>query len=122
MEVKTYTFYAPCPLLDIEAVQTWLEDMSMEGYLLKSCSRARHKFEFYKIEPLPTRYRLTPVSDKIEEWNLRPSEEFVSITDAYGWEHVCSNNRLHIFRAYDVEAREIHTDPLIQVGALSKRR
>lgn len=118
MEVKTYTFYAPCPLLDIEAVQTWLEDMSMEGYLLKSCSRARHKFEFYKIEPLPTRYRLTPVSDKIEEWNLRPSEEFVSITDAYGWEHVCSNNRLHIFRAYDVEAREIHTDPLIQAQAI----
>ena len=30
MEVKTYTFYAPCPVLDIEAMQTWLEDMSMD--------------------------------------------------------------------------------------------
>lgn len=118
MEVKTYTFYAPCPVLDIEAMQTWLEDMSMEGYLLKRCSKARHKFEFYKIEPLRTRYRLTPVSNKIEEWNLRPNEEFVSITDAFGWEHVCSNYRLHIFRAYDENAREIHTDPVIQAQTI----
>ena len=118
MDVKTYTFYAPCPLLDIEAMQTWLEDMSMEGYLLKGCSKARHKFEFYKIEPLRTRYRLTPVSAKIEEWNLRPNKEFVSITDAYGWEYVCSNYRLHFFRAYDEEAREIHTDPSIQAQAI----
>ena len=118
MEVKTHTFYAPCPVLDIEAMQTWLEDMSMEGYLLKGCSGARHRFEFYKIEPLRTRYRLTPVSNKLEEWNLRPDEEFVSITEAYGWEHVCSNIRFHIFRAYDEEAREIHTDPAVQTQAI----
>ena len=118
MDVKTYTFYAPCPVLDIEAMQTWLEDMSIEGYLLKGCSGARHQFEFYKIEPLRTRYRLTPVSDKLEEWNLRPDEEFVSITEAYGWEHVCSNIRFHIFRAYDEDAREIHTDPAVQTQAI----
>ena len=118
MEVKTHTFYAPCPVLDIEAMQTWLEDMSMEGYLLKSCSKGRHKFEFYKIEPLRTRYRLTPVSDKIEEWNLRPNEEFASITDAFGWEHVCSNYRLHIFRAYDENVREIHTYASVQKQAI----
>ena len=116
MEVKPHTFYAPCPVLDIETMQTWLEDMSMEGYLLKSCSKGRHKFEFYKIEPLRTRYRLTPVSDKIEEWNLRPDEEYASITEAYGWEHVCSNIRFHIFRAYNEDAREIHTDPVIQIN------
>ena len=118
MEVKTCTFYAPCPVLDVEAMQTWLEDMSLEGYLLKGCSKARHKFEFYQIEPLPTRYRLTPVSDKIEEWNLKPNEEFTSITEAFGWEHVCSNIRFHIFRAYSEEAREIHTDPAIQTQAV----
>ena len=118
MDVNTYTFYAPCSLLDIEAMQTWLEDMSMEGYLLKSCSKARHKFEFYKIEPLRTRYRLTPVSDEIEEWNLRPNEEFVSITESFGWEYVCSTVRIHIFRSYDEEAREIHTDPSVQAQAI----
>lgn len=118
MEAQTYTFYAPCPVLDMEAMQTWLEDMSMEGYLLKSCSKARHQFKFYKIEPLRTRYRLTPVSNKIEQWNLRPDEEFVSITDAFGWEYVCSNYRMHIFRAYDEDAREIHTDPAIQAQAI----
>ena len=118
MEVKTYTFYAPCPLLDIEAMQTWLEDMSMEGYLLKDCSKARHKFYFYKIEPLRTRYRLTLVSDKIEEWNLRPNEEFVSISEAYGWKYVCSNHRLHIFRTFVADAREIHTDLSVQAQAI----
>ena len=118
MESKTCTFYAPCPVLDVEAMQTWLEDLSGEGYLLKRCSAVGRKFEFYRIEPLPIRYRLTPVSDKIEEWNLRPNEEFVSITDAYGWEHVCSSYRLHIFRAYDADAPEIHTDPLVQAQAV----
>lgn len=118
MEARTYTFYAPCPVLDIEAMQTWLEDMSLEGYLLSDCSAVRNKFHFYKIEPLPTRYRLTPVSDKIEEWNLRPNEEFAAISAAYGWEHVCSSQWLHIFRAYDVDAREIHTDPAVQTQAI----
>ena len=41
MEVKTYTFYAPCSVLDIEAMQTWLEDMSMEGYLLKKLQQGK---------------------------------------------------------------------------------
>lgn len=118
MDTRIYTFYAPCPVLDMEAMQTWLEDLSREGYLLKDCSKTSHKFHFYKIEPLPTRYRLTPVSDKIEEWNLRPNEEFVSISEAYGWEHVCSSYRIHIFRAYDENAREIHTDPAVQAQAV----
>lgn len=118
MDRKTYLFYSPCPVLDMEAMQTWLEDMSMEGYLLKRCSRARHKFEFYKIEPLWTRYRLTPVSDKTEAWNLRPNEEFASMIDALGWEHVCSNERLHIFRSYSEDACEIYTDPAVQAQAV----
>ncbi len=116
--MKTYLFYVPCPVLDMEAMQTWLEDMSMEGYLLKSCSKVRHKYEFYKIEPIRTRYRLTPVSDKIEAWNLRPKEEFVSIADALGWEHVCSNDRVHIFRSYNEDACEIYTAPAVQAPAI----
>ena len=39
MDVKTYAFYAPCPVLDIEAMQTWLEDMAMDGYLLKTAAQ-----------------------------------------------------------------------------------
>lgn len=119
MDVKTYLFDAPCSLLDVEAMQSWLEDMSMEGYLLKDCKgRRRNRFTFYKIEPLPTRYRLTPVSDRLEEWNLRPGEEYISITQAYGWEHVCTDGYFHIFRAYNDDAREIHTDPVIQAQAI----
>lgn len=122
MDRKIYTFVAPCALMDIEALQTWLEDMSKDGYLLKSCSRTRHRFQFYKIEPLPTRYRLTPVSNQLEEWNLKPGEEYVSITEAYGWEHVCSNQWFHFFRAYNDQAREIHTDPIILHRAIRQLR
>ena len=119
MEVKTCTFSAPCPVFDVEAMQTWLEDLSMEGYLLKGIrSQVWQTYEFYEIEPLATRYRLTPVSNKMDEWNLRPGEEYVSITEAFGWEHVCSNLRFHIFRAYDEDAREIHTEPAIQAQAV----
>ena len=40
MDANTYKFYAPCSSLDIEAMQTWLEDMALDGYLLKKCSSA----------------------------------------------------------------------------------
>lgn len=118
--MKTYMFYAPCPVLDLEAMQTWLEDMSTEGYLLKSCSKTRHKFEFYKIEPLHTRYRLTPVSDIMETWNCKPNEKFLSIVNGLGWEYVCSNDRVHIVRSYNEEAREIDTDPMIRLQAIRR--
>lgn len=114
MTGKTNAFYAPCPVLDLEAMQTWLEDMALDGYLLKGWDRGRHRFAFYSIEPLPTRYRLIPVSDPIEAWNVRPEEGFVSIMETFGWEYVCSNDSVHIFRTYDEDAREIHTDPAIQ--------
>lgn len=118
MKSKTYWFPAPCSLLDFEAMQTWLEDMALTGYLLKSGSKSGHRFEFYKIEPLPVRYRLTPVSDRIEQWNLKPGEEFVSIAEIYGWEHVCTARWFHIFVSYDPSARELHTDPVIQAQSL----
>lgn len=118
MNTNTHWFLAPCALLDLEAMQTWLEDMALAGYLLKNSNKSGHSFEFYKIEPLPMRYRLTPVSDNIEQWNLRPGEEFVSITETYGWEYVCTVRRFHIFRSYDESARELHTDPVIQAQGL----
>ena len=118
MDTNTYTFYAPCSSLDIEAMQTWLEDMALDGYLLKKCSRATHRYQFYKIEPLKIRYRLTPVSDSMEEWNMRPDEEHSTLAEAFGWEYVCSNNYFHIYRTYDEEAREIHTDPAVQAESI----
>ena len=118
MNTNTYTFYSPCSSLDIEAMQTWLEDMAMDGYLLKKCSRATHKYQFYKIEPLKVRYRLTPVSSSMEEWNMQPDEEHSTLAEAFGWEYVCSENYFHIYRTYDEDAREIHTDPAVQAESI----
>ncbi len=122
MNIKSYRFSAPCSTLNLEAMQTWLEDMALNGYLLKGSRNSGRSFDFYKIEPLPIRYRLTPVSNRVEQWNLRPGEEFVSITKAYGWEHVCSTHRFHIFRSYDENAVEIHTDPIIQTQSIRQLR
>ena len=77
---------APCSYLDIEKFQSWLEDLSARGYLLSKCAGTRHNYLFHRISPLKTRYRLTPVSDNLEDWNERPDTEKQTLSEAFGWE------------------------------------
>ncbi len=102
---------APCSYLDIEKFQSWLEDLSAQGYLLSKPGRMRHTYLFHRISPLKTRYRLTPVSDSFEDWNERPDTEKQSLSEALGWDYVCTVGGFHIYRSYNSEDRELNSDP-----------
>lgn len=109
---------APCSYLDIEKFQSWLEDLSAQGYLLSKPGQMRHTYLFHRISPLKTRYRLTPVSDSFEDWNERPDTEKQSLSEAFGWEYVCTVGGFHIYRSYNDADRELNSDPEVFAEAL----
>lgn len=109
---------APCSYLDIETFQSWLEDLSAQGYLLSGRGITRHTYLFHRISPLSTRYRLTPVSDNLEDWNERPDTEKQTLSEAFGWEYVCTVDGFHIYRTYSDEVRELHSDPDVLAESL----
>ncbi len=113
---------APCSHMDVERMQTWLEDMAMEGWLLEKPARLLNKFWFQRIEPLKIRYRITTVSDSLEYWNERPDTDRQSLAEAFGWEYVCTCRWFHVYRAYDPEVRELVTDPAVQAETLRQAR
>ena len=118
MTHKWIKMTAPCSCLDIEKFQSWLEDLSEQGYLLHKPGAFRHTYLFHRISPLKTRYRLTPVSDHFEDWNERPDAEKQSLAEAFGWEYVGSVGGLHIYRSYNDEDRELHSDPHVLAESL----
>lgn len=121
MNANLIRMYAPCSIMDVEAMQTWLEDMAMEGLLLKKRGNA-NAFLFYKIEPLKIRYRLTPVSNELEHWNQEPDFEGRTLADAFGWDYVCTLGYFHVYRSYNEEDRELNTDPAVHAETLYQLR
>lgn len=109
---------APCSYLDVEKFQSWLEDLSARGYLLSKHAGTRHNYLFHRISPLKTRYRLTPVSDNLEDWNERPDTEKKTLSEAFCWEYVCTVGGFHIYRSYSEEDRELNSDPDVLAESL----
>ena len=118
MRTNPVKLTAPCSYLDIEGFQSWLEDLSAKGYLLSNHAYTRHTYLFHRISPLKTRYRLTPVSDRLEDWNERPDTEKQTLSEAFGWDYVCTVDGFHIYRSYNEEDRELNSDPDVLAESL----
>lgn len=121
MNANLIRMTAPCSVMNVEAMQTWLEDLALEGYLL--CRRSAYSsFLFQKIEPLKIRYRLTPIANELEHWNQEPDVEGRTLADAFGWDYVCTLGYFHVYRAYSEEVRELNTEPTVHAEALHQLR
>ena len=100
----------PVPLSDAEGLESWLEDLALQGLYLKTFRPL-----FCTFIPGPakkTRYRLEP-------YRLRPEDDLpCSMLDLYqdfGWDYAgTANNAMLIFSTQDPEAPELHTDPALQ--------
>lgn len=88
MTTELELMMAPCSYMDIEKFQSWLADMSEQGYLLAKAGKVRNTFQFHRISPLKIRYRLTPVSNNLEDWNQRPDTDKQTLAEAFGWDYV----------------------------------
>ena len=100
----------PVPLSDAEGLESWLEDLALQGLYLKTFRPL-----FCTFIPGPakkTRYRLEP-------YRLRPEDDLpcsmLELYQDFGWDYAgTANNAMLIFSTQDPEAPELHTDPALQ--------
>lgn len=121
-DVKYAHRLPPCPDYDIAGVASWLEDLAKEGLLLDKDTPFFGFYTFVRTAPQTARYRLEPAAKAQTFWDGdpgKPREEAQSLYEALGWEYVTRYGDFFIYRSFDPQARELHTDPEIQAMALN---
>ena len=117
-EKKSKKIYrlAPCPAYDVERIESWLQDMAMDGWLLSEEDGIFFGwFTFEQQAPQKVRYRIEPWTKKAES---EPPADALALYEAYGWKFVAGFDKFYIFRADRSDARELNTDPQVQAAAL----
>lgn len=120
-EVKYAYRLAPCSAYDIEAMESWLEDMARSGLILSQEGIFVGFFTFERGTPREIRYRLTPALKKQSAMDPNTGEPFheeVDIYQAMGWQYMLRAGDFFIYATEDPSAEEINTDPEVQALAL----
>ena len=78
----------PCNPMDIEGIQTWLEDMAQDGLILEKESVFFGFWSFEKSTPQKVLYRLEVVQGKFLEDTDTPQLDMLETAEAMGWEYV----------------------------------
>lgn len=108
----------PCPDYDVERLESWLQDMAKEGWLLEKGDIWFGIFTFVQAPSQIVRYRLEPKPKNITEYTNAPDDEAVDLYREYGWEFISAYSWFYIFRTADPDARELNTDLAVQSTAL----
>ena len=114
----------PCSPMDVEGIQSWLEELARDGLVLETDGSFCGIFTFRKETAKTVRYRLTPVRKKQGFWedSREPSEEEKEYSAQCGWEYVARCGSFHIYSADNPNARPLHTDPAVQAMAMDALR
>ena len=122
-EIRYTHRLAPCPAYDVAGTQAWLSEMAGRGLHLAPDGFALGIVSFERGEPRKVTYRLEAVPrQKMFDDGDRPDEEAVELAAEYGWEYVAKRGEFFIYRSEDHNARELHTDPLVQALAMKAVR
>lgn len=120
-EKKDRLAYRICPCFshDIEGIQTWLEDLAMEGLFLVPEGRTLTVFSFRRESPKKVRYRMEAVGPQ-GLWAAAdgPDRETRETFAKMGWEYLVNFGSFHIYRCADPLAPELNTDPAVQALTL----
>lgn len=108
----------PCHHYDIEGIQTWLEDMARDGWILEKGGWGLGTFTFDRGAPVQCRYRLEVIFEGKKSYQERI--EYLEMLKDFGWTHVTEFQGFEIFRTEDPHATEISTDPVVQATTLKK--
>lgn len=109
----------PCFSHDIEGIQTWLEDLAMDGLLLEPDGRILSIFTFRRGAPRKALYRLEASSVRGSLAADGPDPEMRETCAQMGWEYLVNFGSFHIYRSFDPYARELNTDPAVQALTLN---
>ena len=108
---------APCPSYDVEKIESWLQDLAKEGWILATQESVFSLLAFRKAAPRAVRYRLQPRKPN-EGFGDVPTPDLQELCAEYGWEYVESYGQFHIYRSLTPDAREMDTEPGVQAAAL----
>lgn len=119
-DTKSVHRIIPCPDYDVTGVECWLSYMAEQGYILRDGGVFRGIAAFDRCEPEKVRYRLQPAQKGFMIYdNDGPSDDEVELNGAFGWKYVAKYGVFHIYRADDIDAREMDTDPEVQAMAMN---
>lgn len=101
----------PMSFCDLAGIETWLGDRAARGLHLVSMKnvvvfeKGVPRRAVYRVEPQPPKTSLT--------------QERKEMYADFGWEYVCSLKEMFvIWRSYDDEPAELHTDPQVEAELL----
>lgn len=122
--MKTVWKPVPCPVYDVEGLQSWLEEMAAGGLRLRRFRLGSNFAVFFVGEPGAVRYRLSAtrrppglLDSAVSDRPDLPDDEEWQLSAAAGWQFVTGLEEFYIYRCEDPAAPELNTDP--QVQALS---
>ena len=119
-DTKSMHRIIPCPDYDVTGVECWLSYMAEQGYILRDGGVFRGIAAFDRCEPEKVRYRLQPAQKGFVLYdNDGPDDDEVELNGAFGWKYVAKYGSFHIYRADDIDAREMDTDPEVQAMAMN---
>jgi len=114
-EIMKYTFrLVPCSIYDYEIMESWLEDLALQGLVLENISHGIAKFRKQKMQNI--RYRLTVIpAERMDVYEWIPGKsELISLCEAAGWKYICQRGQFGIFVTTDETVEELHTEPGLQ--------
>ena len=101
----------PCNSWNIEAIQSWLEDMAAKGLFLEKDGLHWKVFSFERKSPQKVKYRLDVAkkhkSDDESEVTFDEKELYRSM----GWEYLVHYGDFNIYRSTEMDAPELNTEP-----------
>ena len=103
--------FCPCNFWNIEAIQSWLEDMAVQGLFLEKDGLYWKVFSFERKIPQKVKYRLDVAkkhkSDDESEVTFDEKELYRSM----GWDYVLHYGDFNIYRSIETDAPELNTEP-----------
>lgn len=107
----------PCAAYDVERIESWLQDMALEGWLPEKDGTLFGLMTFRKDAPRNVRYRLQPREHNAGFADV-PDAEVQDICAEFGWEYVDSYGNFYIYRSTRPDAREMNSDLQVQAASL----
>lgn len=112
-KVKHVYRICPCDRSNVEGIQSWLEDMAMEGLFLTEDGEFCGVFTFERGLPKRANYRLD-VAQKRKPHFLDNGDELtdeeLEIYRSMGWEYLLRYGDFRIYRTVERDAPELNTE------------
>ena len=110
-----YTFrLVPCSIYENEIMESWLEELALQGLVLENISFGIAKFR--KEAPQRIRYCMSIIPAErwdVYEW-IPGRSSFIDLCKTSGWNYICQRGQFGIFMTTDESVVEMHTEPELQ--------